>query len=345
MLTEKEIIEIREHLESSQNPLFYFDNDTDGLCSFLLLRRFLGRGNGVVIKSYPSLDESFARKIKELNPDKVFILDKPEVSDEFLNYAEEKNIPVVWIDHHAPKNPKNAYYYNPRTRDPEIYIPTSYLCYQVVRKDEWIVLMGCLGDHYLPPHDFIKRFVKEYPDLFDKNDDIWKARYETDIGKLIRLVDFSLKDRTTSVINMLRAMTSSKGPYEILKREKQYESMWKRFEQINKKYRALIERALENKNEKYVFFKYSGDLSISRELSEELNYHFPDKVIAVLYVRDETVKISLRGGKGDLDLRKICADILKKIEGAGGGHMKAVGMMIKTKDIDKFKELLEKEIL
>lgn len=32
MLTEKQISEIREHLEKAQNPLFFFDND-DGLCS------------------------------------------------------------------------------------------------------------------------------------------------------------------------------------------------------------------------------------------------------------------------------------------------------------------------
>ena len=44
MLTKKQINEIREHLEKAQNPLFFFDNDPDGLCSFLLLQRYIGRG-------------------------------------------------------------------------------------------------------------------------------------------------------------------------------------------------------------------------------------------------------------------------------------------------------------
>jgi single-stranded DNA-specific DHH superfamily exonuclease len=39
MLNDKQIDEIREHLEKAQNPLFFFDNDDDGLCSFLLLQR------------------------------------------------------------------------------------------------------------------------------------------------------------------------------------------------------------------------------------------------------------------------------------------------------------------
>ena len=44
MLTEKQIIEIREHLEKAQNPIFFFDNDYDGLTSYLQLRRHIGRG-------------------------------------------------------------------------------------------------------------------------------------------------------------------------------------------------------------------------------------------------------------------------------------------------------------
>ena len=76
--------EIKHHLESSQNPLFFFDNDADGLCSFLLLSRYIGRGKGVVIKSFPDLNSNYARKIYELNPDYIFVLDKPVISKEFI---------------------------------------------------------------------------------------------------------------------------------------------------------------------------------------------------------------------------------------------------------------------
>ena len=55
MLTENQIEEIKEHLDKAQNPLFFFDNDGDGLCSFLLLQRFIKKGKGVAIKSFPEL--------------------------------------------------------------------------------------------------------------------------------------------------------------------------------------------------------------------------------------------------------------------------------------------------
>ena len=77
-------MEIKEHLEKAQNPIFYYDNDADGLCSFVILRKFLDRGKGVAVRSFPGVDGQYARKARELNADYVFILDKPVVSREFV---------------------------------------------------------------------------------------------------------------------------------------------------------------------------------------------------------------------------------------------------------------------
>ncbi|MBU0973981.1 MAG: hypothetical protein KKC20_25315, partial [Proteobacteria bacterium] len=100
MLTLPQLQKIREQLEASQNPLFFFDNDVDGLCSFLILRRALDRGRGVTIKSFPDLKEQYIKKVEELNPDTIIVLDKSDISKEFADHAEEKGIPIIWIDHH-----------------------------------------------------------------------------------------------------------------------------------------------------------------------------------------------------------------------------------------------------
>jgi single-stranded DNA-specific DHH superfamily exonuclease len=42
MLTEAQLDSIRGHLERAQNPIFFFDNDADGLCSFLNSAAFFG---------------------------------------------------------------------------------------------------------------------------------------------------------------------------------------------------------------------------------------------------------------------------------------------------------------
>src|SRR4030042_1239929 len=114
MLTKKQISEIREHLEKAQNPIFFFDNDPDGLCSALILRRYLGRGKCVAIKSFPEMSEEYFRKVSELNADYIFILDKPVVSPAFFEQVKNFNIPIVWIDHHKTDQtivPNFVHYY------------------------------------------------------------------------------------------------------------------------------------------------------------------------------------------------------------------------------------------
>src|SRR3989338_10446109 len=99
MLDEKEINNIREELKNCKNPLFFFHDDPDGLCSFLLLYRYIKEGSGVVVKAKPTLDKRFISKVHEYSPDKVFIVDVPIVDQEFIDEAKTK---VVWIDHHEP---------------------------------------------------------------------------------------------------------------------------------------------------------------------------------------------------------------------------------------------------
>src|SRR3989344_1434713 len=114
MLLKEEIEEIREHLNRSQNPVFFFDNDIDGLMSFIILRKYSGRGKGVAIKSFPGLDGGYVSRVEEFNGDCVFVLDKPMISDEFIKGIREKGIPIVWIDHHdviLPKMPEGVFYY------------------------------------------------------------------------------------------------------------------------------------------------------------------------------------------------------------------------------------------
>ena len=172
MISHKQLEELREYLEKAQNPLFFFDNDVDGLASFLLLRRFCDKGKGIAIKSFPQLNVAYARKLDEFKPDYAFVLDKPLIDKEFRDEAHQMNIPIIWIDHHpAPDyaHEMGIHYFNPLLGDGEKEkdnVPTSYVCYKAVKRkeDEWIALIGCLSDWFIP--EFAEDFAKEYPELF-----------------------------------------------------------------------------------------------------------------------------------------------------------------------------------
>jgi len=268
MLTKKQNSEIKEHLEKAQNPVFFFDNDQDGLCSFLLLQRFIGRGKGVAVKSFPALDASYFRKLDELNADYVFILDKPVVSDEFLGEVEKINVPVVWIDHHkieGQKIPDFVNYYNPIYNEQESSEPVTALCYEITKKkdDLWLAVIGCVADSFLP--SFYSEFLKQYPELGIEAKSAFEVLYNSRIGDVAKILSNGLKDKTTNVVKMLKFLMNSKSPYDVLEENNRNYLMHKRSREIDLKYQKLLleAKACLVDNEKMLFFRYSGDLSIS----------------------------------------------------------------------------------
>ena len=346
MLTKKQVEEIKEHLDKAQNPLFFFDNDQDGLCSFLLLQRYIGRGKGVPIKSFPDLSIDYFRKVNELKADYIFILDKPVVSQEFFLEAEKVNIPVVWIDHHIndlKSVPSFVNYYNPLFNKIKSEEPVTALCYQISNKKEdvWLAIIGSVSDQFVP--DFYSEFQKKYPDLAIKSRSAYDIYYKSQVGRISKIFGFGLKDRTTNVIKMIKFLMKVKTPYEVLEETGQNYEMHQRFREIESKYQKLIQKAilLGEEKRKFLFFQYGGDMSITGSLSNELGYLFPEKIIVVAYVKGLKTNLSMRGE----NVRKI---FLKSIEGIkdarGGGHENAVGGQVKTEDIERFRESFEKLI-
>jgi single-stranded DNA-specific DHH superfamily exonuclease len=140
---------------------------------------------------------------------------------------------------------------------------------------------------------------------------------------------------------MTRFLTTARSPYEVLEENTKNYSMHYRFNQIDSKYQKLLLKASNYGEDsgKILFFQYGGDLSISSDLSNELSYFFPEKIIVVAYVTGVKANISIRG-KG------VRAIVLKSIDGlenaTGGGHEDAVGAQMRTEDLEKFRQNLEK---
>jgi single-stranded DNA-specific DHH superfamily exonuclease len=337
------IEELRGMLEKSQNPLFFFDNDLDGLVSFILLSRYYGKGKGVAAKSYPDLNITYAKKIDEFGPDVIFILDKPVVSDEFFDYARMRNIPVVWIDHHPlSQKIEHIHYYNPLLGNPSTNEPVSYWCWKIIKErkeDLWLAMSGTISDWFIP--DVYSAFSERYPDLTENKKEASSILYETKFGLLAKILNFGLKDRTTNVLRLIKALQSAKTPYEVFDSTK-FEQARRRYDQINRKYEKLIEKAKEIATEKLLFFQYGGDLSLSGEIANELQYLFPAKVIVVAYIKGEKANISLRAK--NFDIRKIASNAMKDILGTSGGHEHASGASMRVEDLPKFKENIERQL-
>ena len=83
---------IRSYLQKSENPLIIFDDDPDGLCSFLLIKRHFNKAEGYVLKGSPYVTPELASKIKNFYPDLILILDLPVLAQEFV---DKVNVPII----------------------------------------------------------------------------------------------------------------------------------------------------------------------------------------------------------------------------------------------------------
>jgi single-stranded DNA-specific DHH superfamily exonuclease len=348
MLSEKQISEIREHLEKAQNPIFYYDNDADGFCSYVLLRRFLDRGKGVAVRSFPELDAGYARKAKELNADYVFVLDKPVLSREFMQEMDDMGLPVVWIDHHDvergdyEKDFGNLWIYNParNSGDEKSEEPVTYLSYKIAnrKEDVWLAVIGCIADHYLP--EFASDFKDYYPEYWGQVKEPFDAYYRTEIGRIAMALNFGLKDSISHVVQLQNFMISCRGPEDVFQEISGNYHFRRKYLEVKKKYEYLLEKAKNQIDGNILVFEYAGDLSISADLANELSYLFPDAYIAVIYKKGNISNLSMRGK----NVKKVLEAVLSKIEGSGGGHDDAVGGRISTGDLERFREILKQEV-
>jgi len=341
---------IRSLLKKSNNILYFYDDDPDGLVSYLLLKRGFGKGTGVIIRVRGlSLNEEelYLRKISEHNPDLVVFLDKPTLNQDVFDKISVKKI---WIDHHDVVDVKGVYYYNPRIKNKRDNKPTSYICYKITRKDLWLGAVGSVADWSLA---LFKEFKKRYPDLVDgklfKNIKADDVLYNTKLGELVRIFSFILKGKTSEVKNNIEMLARINDPYEILdKKTENGRVLFESAEKINKKYELLLKRALDEvrKNKgKIAAFRYASDeVSFTSDLANELIHRYPKKIIAVSRIKDEMIRISLRTSLNNVELPGVINKIFSEMKGSGGGHEHAAAVEIHKDDFEKFIKLLRKYV-
>tara|TARA_Y100000034_G_scaffold136003_1_gene210213 strand:+ start:869 stop:1888 length:1020 start_codon:yes stop_codon:yes gene_type:complete len=330
--------EIYNLIEKSHNPLIFFDDDPDGLCSYLQIKKHFKKGNPVVVKSSPILEEGYVEKVKEYSPDLVIVLDKPILKQEFI---DKVNVPIIYIDHHPINKIKGVHYFNPLMKDKKDDRPVSYWCYKLTKDNLWIGTVGTAADYSLAT---IKEFNEKFPELTNSSDNIDNIIYKTKLGKLIRIFFFILKDPHYKILQYVNLIEKINSPEELLnKTTSNAKEIVNIYEKVNKQYQKVLEKAIKPQDSKLHLFKHSAEkLSFTAELSSELQHMFPDKLIIVAKSKEDLTRMSLRYKKADL--RKFLKKALEGLEGRGGGHEHACGCTVKTKDFDEFVKRLESYI-
>ena len=341
MLTPAQISLLQEELKTAKNPLFMYDSDADGLCSFLLLFRINREGKGIRVTNSSKIDEQFMRKVKEIKPDKIFVLDIPVLDQQFIDTVK---VPVFWIDHHLPQQVNNVHYFNPRIKDPDAYIPTSRMAYQVSQNpdDLWIAAAGCLADWHMP--DFIDSFIEKYPELLPKKTDLTTALYKYPVGKLVKLFFFLQKGPSPEVHKSVHILSKITSPFEIFRQESSSgRFLHKHFKKVDAKYQEILAQAKKKVTKsRIVLFTYnSNQWSFTANIANELSALYPKKVIIVAREKSGSMKCSIRA---QCPISEALEKAMVGIDGYGGGHPNACGAVIKVEDWPRFMENFKEEL-
>tara|TARA_Y100000310_G_scaffold167429_1_gene167175 strand:+ start:469 stop:1500 length:1032 start_codon:yes stop_codon:yes gene_type:complete len=339
MLVESQIKEIRVFLEKAENPLFFFDDDPDGLTSYLLLKKHYRKGRGVCIKASPNASGVYYAAVSKHKPDLVVILDKPVIDQEIIDLI---NVPIVWIDHHQPLERDGVNYYNPMVGDKPDNRPTCYWAYKVVEDNEWIAVAGIIADWHVPEKEIVDKF--KYKKMLGNYKEPPKFLFESDYGKIVKILSYSLKGSTENMNNCIEAWENVNDPMEIFEQTTPEGKMiYEKFEKINKGYELLLDDALSQEKEGDVFvYTYPGGKhSYTGGLSNELVYKLANDVIIVGREKDGDVRMSLRSKKKPIS--PVLKKALEEVEGYGGGHANACGASVKMDDFPKFVKLIKEE--
>jgi single-stranded DNA-specific DHH superfamily exonuclease len=289
--------------------------------------------------------------MNEYDPDKVFVLDKALISQEFIDQVHK---PMVWLDHHPLVERSKIIYYNPLKHKSKEYDPdnrpTTYWAYKTVESersgDLWIAMVGCIGDWFIP--EFAKEFAEKYPDLLPKELHIKSpgtVLFETRLGLLIKIIDFNLKYTSHEAMTAVKILTRISDPYEILDQKTAAgKYLYKHYEKLNHIYEDIKSRIKITKS-RMVLFEYEDRYAFTGFLANELLYHHPEKLIVIVRRKDNGMICSFRSAR--INVRTILEKALVGIDGYGGGHDRACGGCIQVHDwkrfIDRLKNELKKE--
>ena len=332
MNEQETIIEIRNLLEKAQNPLFIIDDDPDGVCAYLVLKKYINKGNFLLVKSAPVISEEFLSYAAKHNPDLIIILDIANVSEEFLH---GNNVPIVWIDHHEPRK-TNATYYNPRNYDDSVYVPTSECAYNIVQNYQWLAGIGIMEDWKIPP--FMDNLLKDYPDLVHPTDSPGYLRFETPYGKIGMMVRAALKGSVNDSNDIIKLLEQVESPYDFEKYPEKYKPILKKYYTMKEELDCLLTYAEEGgeHNEHFIIFTYhhTGQYALTGLIAEILNYRHPGKLVLVAREKDGVYRLAARASKGDIN--SALQSAFKGTSGRGGGHYLSCGGSIDEKEFDTF---------
>ena len=324
----------RKLLEESADPLFFYHDDPDGLCAYLILKRYFKKGHGHMVKASPYLSADFLPRVEEHKSDLIVVLDIAHIEEDFIQQAK---LPIIWIDHHDPNPKKGTIYINPKNYDQKDNKPASWLCHLLTNSDFWLGAVGSVSDWEIP--EGIEKLEIATPPYTTSH-----LLFETQLGTLVKVLSFNLKGSHSDVKKSIASLEKINSPEEILSHStKEGELLWKKYNKVNREYDAQLRLAdSQRSSDPFIVYTYSEyHTSLTKDLANEMYARHPDRIILLGREKSGKVMFSLRGNK---NLPDALAKALAGLDGKGGGHEHACGGWINAEDFPEMRKRLKENL-
>lgn len=376
---EKTILFLKKEIQEANSSIMFFDSDTDGMTSYLQLKKLNKNIIGFPFKKDLEKQIELINSI-EKDFDTVIIFDIPFMFDEVLELLKDKKI--IWVDHH-PNNSKtqiekyNILHLNPLNFDKDDNRPSSYMAYRIcdMKENLFYATLGSVSDFFLLS-DIIKELYKYDLYLFnlllnipeekrvelfefldnvafndiEKRDEIssWirYLTYECGIIKWKTFFDFLYKlEKNDDIINSVRNIEKL-SPIELKAEMVAGKGVpFEDFQAISKKYSKLYKKAVERAKGRYFIYEYGGSMGFTKTLSEELAYNLKDvDIICVSFLKTDKDHYNCSIRSRNTIINTIVSECMKGLDGRGGGHPYACGVNITKTDYPVFIKRFEMKI-
>jgi len=355
MVSIKKVVDFLINLKKEDVIINIFHNDADGVCSCVLMNRFLKRkickeADSVIAQPMPPA-KNLLQRIRLSLPSKIIFLDLSIDQDKSIIKKLEQDCEILIIDHHQISNnlnSKKTVHYNPLFENPSIYQSGSYLTYKICstvlndsdwdKKNLWLAIIGIIGDYYIRDSlDIIKKAEEYYSDIIKNNDQ--EALHNSLFGQVSDMISAAkaCKISCEEIVNIINSMETV---HEINKQQKLVDSYKKVQEDIERIKIDIKSNIDSNKN--VLFYEKKSKYNLRSPIATIMSNDYPKKLIVVWEDIKNKIKISARNQNKNINVAKTLKSVIKDFKYASaGGHEAAAGASIRKQDWEEFKERLE----
>ncbi len=343
----KKAVDFLNNIKENDETVVIFNNDGDGICSCVLLDRFLektGRKKPYIISQPMPMDKNITQRVQTGVPDRIIFLDI--AADQQQNILKKLGgiCDILIIDHHQVfKNVTkgNIVHYNPRMEQHDTYKSTSYcvykICSKIIDMSEWLWIagVGMVSDYNLNDSKDTVGLVKEKYNLEE-------PLYETRLGKIADMISSTRATNALSCEQMVGILEAA--TFEELEKAKNAEKMEESYKTIKHEMASLISDGDENAEKvgNIVFYNIKSKFNLASALSTKISEKFRKNLVVIYEKKGNRIKVSARNQAKNINAGRVMQHAAKSVGGSGGGHEAAAGATIPVENWDKFREILIK---